>query len=46
MTAETTRTAMCLGIWSELDLIDTGDLRFVAAMPEVEDADEEVEGVI
>lgn len=46
MTTETTRAAMCLGIWSELDLIDAGDLRFVAAMPEVEDADEEVEGVI
>lgn len=41
MTAATTRAAMCLGIWSELDLIDGGDFRAVAAMPEVEDNEED-----
>ncbi|EIW54547.1 HAT dimerization, partial [Trametes versicolor FP-101664 SS1] len=31
MTTETTRAAMCLGIWSEHDLIDIGDLKAVTA---------------
>lgn len=45
MTATTTRAAMCLGIWSELDLIDAGDLKVVAAMPEVEDGENNGDGV-
>lgn len=46
MTAQTTRAALCLGIWSTLDLIESGDMRAVASLPELEDGDNEVEGVI
>lgn len=46
MTAETTRAAMCLGIWSEHDLIDIGDLKAVTAQPEGEDGENDEEGLI